>query len=69
MDNVTEVRVGKLPDDSPYMKPFRLFYKQGGNKEKNWGKLFYFIDLMQILFLNCFRPCQSSRQRCNNYIQ
>ena len=36
MDNVTEIRIGPLPADSPYMKPFRMYYTQGG-KEKNWG--------------------------------
>lgn len=37
MDSVDNVRVGPLPSDSPYMKPFRLYYVQNG-KEKNWGK-------------------------------
>lgn len=37
MENVSDVSIGPLPADSPYMKPFRLYYKQC-NKEKNWGK-------------------------------
>lgn len=41
MDDVSDIRVGPLPSDSPYMKPFRLYYKQGGI-EKNWGKIIFF---------------------------
>ena len=38
MDNVTDIKVGPLPADSPYMKPFRLHFKQNG-KARNWGKI------------------------------
>ena len=38
MDNISNVRVGPLPNDSPYMKPFRLHFNQNG-REKNWGKI------------------------------
>lgn len=37
MDTVSNVTVGPLPSDSPYMKPFRFFFTQNG-KEKNWGE-------------------------------
>lgn len=37
MDSVSDVHVGPLPADSPYMKPFRLHFKQNG-MEKNWGE-------------------------------
>lgn len=37
MDKITNVRVGVLPADSPYMKPFRLHFSQNG-REKNWGR-------------------------------
>lgn len=36
MDNVKDIKIGPLPADSPYMKPFRLYFTQCG-KEKNWG--------------------------------
>lgn len=39
MDNISNVRVGALPADSPYLKPFRLHFNQNG-REKNWGKNF-----------------------------
>ncbi|KAG5670229.1 hypothetical protein PVAND_000506 [Polypedilum vanderplanki] len=53
MDNVTAVRVGKLPDDSPYMKPFRLYYTQCG-KEKNWD-LVKAHDSVAIITFNTTR--------------
>lgn len=50
MDNVSDIRLGKLPDDSPYMKPFRLYYTQCG-KEKNWGRIKKVLNIdLQLLF-------------------
>ncbi|CRK94971.1 CLUMA_CG008459, isoform A [Clunio marinus] len=50
MDKVSNVRVGPLPNDSPYMKPFRLYFKQNG-KEKNWD-LVKAHDSVAIITLN-----------------
>lgn len=41
MDKISNVRVGPLPADSPYMKPFRLLFNQNGT-EKNWGEFYKF---------------------------
>jgi len=38
MENVTKMWIGPLPKDSPYVKPFRLYYIQDG-EEKNWDLL------------------------------
>lgn len=55
MDNITEVRIGKVLEDSRYMKPKRLCYKQGG-KEKIWGKTK--LNLIERKFYqSLFRPC------------
>ncbi|CAO1292864.1 unnamed protein product [Diamesa hyperborea] len=35
MDNVSDIKVGPLPADSPYIKPFRLDFKQNENS-RNW---------------------------------
>lgn len=35
MENVTNIRFTDLPEESPYVKPFRLHYTQNG-VEKNW---------------------------------
>jgi hypothetical protein len=42
MDNISNVRLGPLPNDSPYMKPFRLYFEQNG-RVKNWGELEKFL--------------------------
>uniref|UniRef100_T1GNN4 Uncharacterized protein n=1 Tax=Megaselia scalaris TaxID=36166 RepID=T1GNN4_MEGSC len=38
MEKISKIWLGKLPPDSPYVKPFRLFYVQNG-VEKNWDLL------------------------------
>ncbi|XP_070502833.1 uridine diphosphate glucose pyrophosphatase NUDT14-like [Chironomus tepperi] len=50
MDSVENIRVGPLPADSPYMKPFRLYYIQNG-KEKNWD-LIRAHDSVAIIVFN-----------------
>lgn len=37
MDKISNVRLGPLPADSPYMKPFRMYFNHNG-MEKNWGE-------------------------------
>lgn len=41
--------VGPLPADSPYVKPFRLYYVQNG-VEKNWDLLKVHDSVVVILF-------------------
>lgn len=50
MDNVTKIYYTPLPDDSPYVKPFRMYYVQNG-KEKNWD-LLKVHDSVAIIILN-----------------
>jgi hypothetical protein len=51
MDNITNVRLGALPSDSPYMKPFRLHFSQNG-REKNWGEIKIFFGTIDFLNSN-----------------
>jgi len=51
MDSVESIRLGPLPPDSPYMKPFRLYYVQNG-KEKNWGN---FLQLIIDFYANFYK--------------
>ena len=58
MDRITNVQLGALPADSPYMKPFRLHFTQNG-KEKNWGEnVFEFKSIFSsnLLIMELFRP-------------
>lgn len=64
MDDVTNIRIGQLPDDSPYVKPFRFYYTQGG-KEKNWDLLkvhdsvsiiVFNEDQQKLVLVKQFRP-------------
>lgn len=66
MENVTDIRCGQLPADSPYVKPFRMYFKQNG-VEKNWDLLkvhdsvsiIIFNKTRQTLvFVKQFRPCK-----------
>lgn len=50
MENITEIRYSPLPPDSPYVKPFRMYYVQNG-KEKNWD-LLKVHDSVSIIILN-----------------
>lgn len=50
MDNVTKFHFTSLPEDSPYMKPFRFHYVQNGC-EKNWD-LLKVHDSVAIIILN-----------------
>jgi UDP-sugar diphosphatase len=38
MDKISNIHYGKLPEDSPFVKPFRIYYTQNG-KVKNWDIL------------------------------
>lgn len=50
MDKVTDFHYTSLPDDSPYVKPFRMYYVQNG-KEKSWD-LLKVHDSVAIIILN-----------------
>lgn len=50
MENITEIRYGPLPADSPYVKPFRMHYVQNGC-EKSWD-LLKVHDSVSIIILN-----------------
>lgn len=50
MENITKIRYTSLPPDSPYVKPFRMFYVQNGT-EKNWD-LLKVHDSVAIIILN-----------------
>ncbi|BFF92607.1 uridine diphosphate glucose pyrophosphatase NUDT14-like [Drosophila madeirensis] len=55
MENVSKIWLGPLPADSPYVKPFRMYYIQNG-VEKNWD-LLKVHDSVAIILYN------SSRQK------
>ncbi|XP_053945515.1 uridine diphosphate glucose pyrophosphatase NUDT14-like [Anastrepha ludens] len=64
MDNITKMWMGPLPNDSPYVKPFRLYYVQNG-VEKNWDLLkvhdsvaviLYNSTRRVLIFVRQFRP-------------
>lgn len=50
MENISEIRYTSLPEDSPYVKPFRMYYVQDG-KEKSWD-LLKVHDSVAIIILN-----------------
>lgn len=50
MDRITAIRYEPLPPDSPYVRPFRMYYTQNG-KEKNWD-LLKVHDSVSIIILN-----------------
>ncbi|XP_063697003.1 uridine diphosphate glucose pyrophosphatase NUDT14-like isoform X3 [Culicoides brevitarsis] len=49
MEDVKNIRYGPLPADSPYVKPFRLYYTQNG-VEKNWDCLKVHDSVAIIIF-------------------
>lgn len=49
MEKISKIWLGALPPDSPYVKPFRLFYVQNG-VEKNWDLLKVHDSVSIILF-------------------
>lgn len=49
MENISKVWLGPLPADSPYVKPFRMYYVQNG-VEKNWDLLKVHDSVAIILF-------------------
>lgn len=64
MENVSKVWLGPLPADSPYVKPFRMYYVQNG-KEKNWDLLkvhdsvaiiLYNTSRQKLVLVRQFRP-------------
>lgn len=50
MENISEFRYGPLPEDSPYVKTFRMHYTQNG-KEKSWD-LLKVHDSVAVIILN-----------------
>lgn len=64
MNNITNIRYGPLPRDSPYVKPFRFHYNQNG-KEKSWDLLkvhdsvsiiIFNVTRQRLVFVRQFRP-------------
>lgn len=64
MENVSKIWLGPLPQDSPYVKPFRLYYVQNG-VEKNWDLLkvhdsvaiiLYNTSRQKLVLVRQFRP-------------
>ncbi|XP_002137264.3 uridine diphosphate glucose pyrophosphatase-like [Drosophila persimilis] len=53
MENVSKIWLGPLPADSPYVKPFRMYYIQNG-VEKNWD-LLKVHDSVAIILYNSTR--------------
>jgi len=53
MESISKIWMGPLPADSPYVKPFRLYYVQNG-KEKNWD-LLKVHDSVAIVIFNTSR--------------
>uniref|UniRef100_A0A1L8DCN6 Uridine diphosphate glucose pyrophosphatase NUDT14 n=1 Tax=Nyssomyia neivai TaxID=330878 RepID=A0A1L8DCN6_9DIPT len=49
MDKVTALRYEPLPEDSKYVKPFRMYYTQNG-VEKNWDLLKVHDSVAIIIF-------------------
>lgn len=49
MDKITEFHYAPLPADSPYVKPFRMYYVQNG-KEKSWDLLKVHDSVAIIIF-------------------
>lgn len=49
MDKITAMRYTALPDDSPYVQTFRMYYTQNG-KEKSWDLLKVHDSVAIIIF-------------------
>ncbi|XP_052865865.1 uridine diphosphate glucose pyrophosphatase NUDT14-like [Anopheles cruzii] len=64
MNDITDIRYGPLPADSPYVKPFRFHYTQNG-KQKSWDLLkvhdsvsilIFNVTRQKLVFVKQFRP-------------
>lgn len=64
MENIKNIRFGPLPPDSPYVKPFRMYYTQN-EVEKNWDLLkvhdsvsiiIFNTSRQKLVFVKQFRP-------------
>ncbi|XP_030370311.1 uridine diphosphate glucose pyrophosphatase NUDT14-like [Scaptodrosophila lebanonensis] len=64
MENISKIWLGPLPADSPYVKPFRMYYVQNG-VEKNWDLLkvhdsvaivLYNTTRQKLVLVRQFRP-------------
>lgn len=53
MENIKDIHFGPLPADSPYVKPFRMYYTQN-EMEKNWD-LLKVHDSVSIIIFNTTR--------------
>ncbi|KXJ81678.1 hypothetical protein RP20_CCG018288 [Aedes albopictus] len=49
MNDVSNIHYGPLPEDSPYVKPFRFYYTQNG-KEKSWDLLKVHDSVSVVIF-------------------
>lgn len=49
MEDLSAIKLGPLPPDSPYCKPYRLYYTQNG-VEKNWDLLKVHDSVIIIIF-------------------
>lgn len=64
MESISNIHFGPLPADSPYVKPFRMYYRQNG-VDKNWDLLkvhdsvtiiIYNVTRQRLVFVKQFRP-------------
>lgn len=55
MENISNIQIGPLPVDSPYVKPVRFYYEQNG-VQKNWD-LLKVHDSVGIVIHNLDRNC------------
>lgn len=64
MESITDISFGPLPADSPYVKPFRMYYTQNG-VAKNWDLLkvhdsvtiiIFNRSTQRLVFVKQFRP-------------
>lgn len=64
MENIKNINFGPLPADSPYVKPFRMYYTQN-EQEKNWDLLkvhdsvsiiIFNTSRQKLVFVKQFRP-------------
>lgn len=64
MEDIRDVWLGPLPEDSIYLKPYRLHYTQNG-RQKNWDLLkahdsvsiiIYNVEREKLIFVRQFRP-------------
>jgi len=63
MENITNIWYGPLPADSPYVKPFRMFYVQNGVKHWDLLKVHDSVSIIiynkttnKLIFVKQFRP-------------